>query len=50
MSIKKVNSKTVSQYLKKYLEDQDAFGDAIRKGLDLKKVAKTRGIKLIKPI
>lgn len=51
MSIKKVNSqKKVSEYIKKYLEDKDAFENAIRKGLNLEKVAKERGVKLVQPI
>ena len=51
MSIRKIpNSKSIPEYLKKYLDDKNALHDAIMDGRDIEKIAKERGLKLVKPI
>jgi hypothetical protein len=43
-------SKKAFDFLKKKLADKDALDEAIQKGFNIEKVAKERGLRLIRPL
>ena len=47
---KKIKKKSISEYIHKKLEDKQAFSEALHKGMSIKKLAKSRGVKLVQPI